>query len=83
MTKPIICVNCAFCLHIPDPRRKHSDNDWYDYRCSAVVNDKKIDFVTGKEAYATHEAGFLTEDKHPNCKDMNTDGKCTLFEIKQ
>ncbi len=75
-----ICANCMFCIHAPDSEPKLGN--WYHFRCGAVMHDKMIDPVTGEEAYASHEAGFLTKEKHPNCRDMNK-GECPLFQRKE
>ncbi len=74
-----VCAECKWVKHIPDPKKQRRDPDWFDFRCGAIVNDKKIDPVTGHPIYISHEAGFLTLDKHPNCRDMNKDGECPLF----
>jgi hypothetical protein len=78
-TPDSICIHCEFCIHDPDPRRKPGDVPWYDYRCGAVIHEKTIDPVLGSEIFLTHEMGLPTTDKHPNCRDMNADGNCSLF----
>jgi hypothetical protein len=50
-----------------------------DFRCGAVRHDVETDPVTGQDVFVSHEARFITEDKHPSCTDMNT-GDCPIYE---
>ena len=82
MSKPrTICVNCTWCKYVPDLMGKRGDPDWLNYRCGAVVQEKAIDPVTGKDVYLSHGTKWITLQKHPNCTDMNT-GECALYEEK-
>jgi hypothetical protein len=50
--------------------------------CYAKQLRKRVDFVTGKE-YNIDKDGYVTADKHPFCKDINSDGLCTMYVDKE
>lgn len=81
-----ICMSCAFCIFSPDPIRQKKGEKYrptrLDFRCGAVAHDKGIDPVTGDECYYTHESGWVTDEKHPPCIDMNPEGECQLWSPK-
>ena len=78
-TPRTICANCAHCIVDLKAGPADKPRTRLDYRCIMVLHDKVIDPVTGKEVYVTHEAKFVTNQKHPNCIDMNPTGECAMY----
>lgn len=55
---------------------------WYNHVCGAITREPMIDPVTGKHGYAIkNDLGqiHITDDPHPFCRDINTDGNCDKF----
>jgi hypothetical protein len=75
-----VCAKC--CFHVnKDPDSPRADI-WYNNVCSAVENEKGVDFTTGKETYfSVNDLGdrHATDDAHPPCRKINTDGHCKLY----
>ena len=71
---------CVKCKHHKGPRR---GGIWYEHFCKAVTRPLGIDPVTGINSYySQNDLGRVSfgADKHPNCRDVNTDGECGDFK---
>ena len=80
MDKPrTICANCAYCIVDLTAGPADKPRSRLDYRCKMVLHDRAIDPVTGKDVFLSHEAKFVTIEKHPNCVDMNPIGECAMY----
>jgi len=76
-----ICANCAFgFVDLKNLGKENIYKNRLNFRCRAVIHDEVIDPVTGVKTFVTHEARFITEEKHPNCIDMNPNGECPMYE---
>lgn len=75
-----ICVECRFHEGQADGPRTDC---WYNHFCihPEVERVPDIDPVTGKAGFAAANSlgmGYLTDKKHPNCRDINH-GNCPHF----
>jgi len=73
-----ICVECRH--HRGD---RAGDALWHDHRCGATTLKPMQDPVTGQHGYsAKNDLGsvYMTDERHPYCRDINPKGKCGLFE---
>lgn len=77
-----ICVKCRYHFASIEPSGR-----WYDHYCHHpdLERDQTIDPVTGDPCYLTqNDLGrtHTTDEKHPHCRSINTDGRCGLYEPK-
>lgn len=81
-----ICVECKY---IDRKEYKKRIPIWYDLFCGheKVQREQGIDFVTGEPGYVDHNdfgMVYITSEKSPYCREINTDGKCSLYlDIKE
>jgi len=72
---------CVECRHL----KRGGRGIWYNYTGEAVTKDEAMDPVTGKKCYtAKNSLGevYFTEDRHPYCRNINTNGSCVLWHKK-
>ena len=85
--EPTICVNCQH--HIsrwPGGRTGPSESTWYYQLCGAARYKEAIDPVSGEECYMRYNSmgeRYYTDERHPYCREINTDGKCELYDAKE
>ena len=76
-----ICVDCKH--HINTMSNPAVPDVWYNQVCSAVSRERATDPVTGKRGFADRNdlgLGYVTDQEHPYCRNINKHGRCNLFE---
>ncbi len=69
---------CTKCKHLLS-----SGPIWYDNFCSAIIREKVRDPYDGIWKYGgVNDLGgeYVTNQRHPHVRTVNTDGKCILYE---
>ena len=69
-----ICVKC---------KHHHGYGVWYGHYCHATERERVTDPVTGKQCFkGTNDLGgvYFTDERYPNCKTINLDGDCMLYD---
>lgn len=88
MTRPPVEMTiCAKCRHHHQREDGPRTEVWYNQFCRHPELERVlgIDPVLGKKRYFTrNDLGrvYPTEDRHPYCRDINTDGDCSFYEPK-
>ena len=75
---------CVECVHhrFREPDHPHGAEATGNNRCTATTHERGINPVTGQDQYfIVNDLGkrVPTRDEHPDCYDMNPDGKCPNF----
>ena len=81
-TQETICTKCRHYLHIVE--NPAAPQVWYNHRCGAVSREVGIDLVTGVKGYRETNSlgmGYVTDQQHPYCRDVNN-GSCPHFSLR-
>ena len=85
--QPTICANCVHVI----PDESCEKNSLEFATCRAAPNEVATNYVTGKPGFtADHtceQCGdtsltYFTASEFKDCEEVNTDGKCSLYEAK-